>query len=88
MFYCYNKQEIIQINEVKEVIIEDQDGLFNLKFKLSEGKNVYRLNGMHDNGEGKNVLEIMKNALPERISFIDNLSPKQTNIDLKTFRLE
>ena len=88
MFYCYNKQEIIQINEVKEVIIEDQDGLFNLKFKLSEGKNVYRLNGMHDNGEGKKVLEIMKNALPERISFIDNLSPKQTNIDLKTFRLE
>ena len=43
---------------------------------------------MHDNGEGKKVLEIMKNALPERISFIDNLSPKQTNIDLKTFRLE
>ena len=84
MFHCYNKQEIIQINEVKELIIEDQEGLFNLKFKLSDGKYVYGLNEMYDNGEGKKVLEIMKNALPERISLVDNLSPKQTNIDLKT----
>ena len=75
MFFCYNYQEIIQINEVEQVIIEDQEGLFYLKFILLDGKQVYVLNGIYNkNDEGRNALEFMRNALPEKISFKDNLS--------------
>ena len=87
LFFCYNYQEIVQINEVQQIIIEDQEGLFYLKFILLDGKQVYGLNGIYNkNDEGRKALEFMRNALPERISFKDNLSVNSSDIDLRNIK--
>ena len=73
-FFCFTKKEIIQINDVQQVIVDTKNNLFNVIFKLSNGREVYGCSKIYDkNGKGKKAFEIIRNALPKRISFSGNL---------------
>ena len=73
---CFNKEKIIQINEVQKVIIQTNEGLFTINFKLLDESEV---NGWiklgNKNSEGRRAFQVLKRALPQRIIFegdIDN----------------
>ena len=74
LWCCFAKKEIVQINDVQEVIVHTQNYSVNVIFKLSNGREVYGLSKIYDENEGRKAYKIIKNALPERISFSGNLA--------------
>ena len=74
MCCCFNKKEILQINDVQQVIVQT-DSTFEIIFKLRDGREVKGLSGVTNiNGEGRKAFVIIRNALPQNIAFGGNLA--------------
>ena len=86
VFSCFNKNEKIQINEIKQVVVKTDPkvtykfmkGIYNsfeVIFILSNGKQVKGCSGELDkNGEGRNCFSIIRKALPSKVTFSGNLT--------------
>ncbi len=86
VFSCFNKNEKIQINEIKQVVVKTDPKVtykfmkgtynsFEVIFILSNGKQVKGCSGELDkNGEGRNCFSIIKKALPPKVTFSGNLT--------------
>jgi hypothetical protein len=87
-FFCFNKQEILQISDIQQVIVQTNYYVhykinrqhfksFNIIFKLFDGREVTGCYGIIDkNREGSRAFQILRNALPQRIDFDGNLTYK------------
>ena len=74
IFCCYNKEKIIQINEVQKIIYTINDLNFSINFKLSDEREVNGwIDASNKNGQGRRALEILRNSLPKRIIFEGNI---------------
>ena len=83
LFFCFNKQEVVKINDLKKVIIKidyetyHKDGYnrFEIIFKLSNGTEVQGCSSIRDiNGEARRAFQIFRNALPPRIVVSGNFA--------------
>ena len=70
-YWRFNKEKIIQINEVQEVIFQDFEDYFEINFKLSNETEVNGFVRIYQNSyeERRKAIEIIRNALPQRIAF-------------------
>ena len=86
---CFNKTQDIQINEIREVIIETDYSLrftmgrrkkkryygFQVMFTLSNGGNIQVLSGVYDKaGESDKCFKYLKRGLPQSVNFSGNLA--------------
>ena len=86
VFCCFNKKEILQIDDVQQVIVQTDHSTsyeingvsysaFEIIFKLRDGREVKGLSGVIDkDGEGRKAFAIIRNALPQNIAFGGNLA--------------
>ena len=86
MCFCFNKQEILQINDVQQLIVQTdphttyeingvQYNAFEVIFKLSDGREVVGCSGIIDkNGEGRRAFQIIRDSLPPKIGYGGNLA--------------
>ena len=86
MCFCFNKQEILQINDVQQLIVQTdphttyeingvQYNAFEVIFKLSDGREVVGCSGIIDkNGEGRRAFQIIRDSLPPKVGFGGNLA--------------
>ena len=86
MCFCFNKQEILQINDVQQLIAQtdphttyEKNGVhynaFKVIFKLSDGREVVGCSGIIDkNGEGRRAFQIIRESLPPKIGYGGNLA--------------
>ena len=86
MCCCFNKKEILQIDDVQQVIVQTDHSTsyeingvsysaFEIIFKLRDGREVKGLHGVIDkDGEGRKAFAIIRNALPQNIAFGGNLA--------------
>ena len=86
MCFCLNKQVIIQINDIQQIIVERdpfktvQQGkvryrVFGVTFKLVDGREVVGFTKIMDkHGEGKGVFQFLRNSLPTRIAYSGDLT--------------
>ena len=73
--FCYNTQEILKINDVKQVIVQSENSSFKIFFKLKDGREVEGCIYIDNkNGEGRKAFEIIRNNLPQNISFSGDLA--------------
>jgi len=73
LFCCFNKQEIIQLNDIKQVSIKKTfvGDYFEIFFKLIDEKEIKVCPEIkNSNGEKNKAINIIKNALPQRIEFL------------------
>ena len=73
LFCCFNKQEIIKLNDIKQVSIKKTlfGNYFEIFFKLIDEKEVKACPKIeNNNGEKNKAINIIKNALPQRIEFL------------------
>ena len=73
LFCCFNKQEIIQINDIKQVSIKKTlfGDNFEIFFKLINEKEVKVCPRIENkSGEKNKAINIIKNSLPKRIEFL------------------
>ena len=85
IFSCFNKRETIFIGRILNVIIQVSPfhhfrvkrrmhvSAFEVIFELIDGSKVIAFSGIMDGGESRKAFKILRNALPERISFSGNL---------------
>ena len=85
IFSCFNKRETIFIGRIINVIIQVSPfhhfrvkrrkhvSSFEVIFELIDGSKVIAFSGIMDGGESRKAFKILRNALPERISFSGNL---------------
>ena len=84
--FCFNKQEIVKINDLQQVIVQTDNSCFRSSkggryksfeviFRLSNGREVEGCSGIMDkDGEGRRAFLIIRNAHPSRIVFDGNLA--------------
>jgi len=87
-FFCFNKQKIIRISDIQQVIVQTNYyvsykinryhfGSFDIIFKLFDGREITGCYGVIDkNREGRRAFQFLRNALPQRIEFDGNLTYK------------
>ena len=81
-FCCFNRHKKVQINELKQIILESYAShkkhnphYSKLIFKLVDGKEVKGFDILDENKrEGRNAFEILRNVFPKNIPFEGNLT--------------
>ena len=54
IFCCFNKKQIVQINDIQKIVIQSEFSSFYIIFKLSDGREIYGCSRINNqNGEGK-----------------------------------
>ena len=85
IFFCFNKSNIININEVRQVVVKidpkthyEVNGVhynaFEIIFQLVNGQDVKGYSGVIDkNGEGRRATSIIRSGIPLNIPFAGDL---------------
>ncbi len=86
VFFCCNKTEVIQINEIVQVVVKTDPSTtyeingvpynaFEVIFILSNGREVKGCSGVIDkNGEGRRCFSTIRRGLPPKITYSGNLA--------------
>ena len=86
VFFCCNKTEVIQINEIVQVAVRTDPSThyeingvlynaFEVIFILSNGREVKGCSGIIDkNGEGRKCFSTIRRGLPPKITYSGNLA--------------
>ena len=85
IFFCFNKSNVININEVRQVVVKidpttnyEINGVhynaFEVIFQLVNGQDVKGCSGVIDkNGEGRRAASIIRSGIPRNIPFAGDL---------------
>jgi len=85
IFCCCNKKRIIEFNNIEQISIQTDTSkniqtigtsykVFEVIFKLNNGKNIKGITGIELNSEGNEVFRIFRDALPQNIPINGNLA--------------
>jgi hypothetical protein len=85
IFFCFNKSNVININEVRQVVVKidpttnyEINGVhynaFEVIFQLVNGQDIKGCSGVIDkNGEGRRAASIIRSGIPRNIPFAGDL---------------